>query len=381
MIYAVDDEPILLDLIKEVLEEEGFEVATFDSGAEALQRIGADDPELIISDVNMPEMSGFEFKAALEERLPQRSTPFVFLSALSKTDEIVRGLDAGVDDYLIKPVDTRVLTAKVRSILSRKTRYSTAVFHGDLCRFPFMKVLQFCELQALSGELVFTSPGFQATVPIRAGNLVPQGLENADDLLSALFDLTEGSFVIHTRLVSFADLEQVAAPEEPSRPAAPAPAVKPMGRLSAVRVKDRLFQIQTELVSYPEPQVLTIVTLDGSTVLKRASSPPPSSEREETQSHIEARHAAMEEEVRARIDGLVKQGAEDRPSARKQYYELFDAGYEEYKSGGYANALALWEQAKALCPDDKAIEVNLRIVRLKLENANGAQTPDDPPGS
>ncbi len=362
MILIVDDEASQLEFVGKTLGDDGHRVISFTRAAEALERAAEDEPELVLSDIMMPGMGGLDFKDAYQKRFPHRLTPFVFFTSLSEPGDIVRGLETGADDYLVKPVAPEVLRAKVRSLLRRKERYATPVFQGDLGRYPFIKVLQFCELHGLTGHVEFAGPDLAASVPFRSGSLA---LEPGDDRLTSLYDLTEGRFTIHSRPIDFRALEEVALPAD-STP--PDPVDRPMGKLSAVRANQRLFQIQTELASHPERQILSVAILDGNTVLKRKSPPPAGANRQLLEKLIEEQHHALETEVREKLIGLVR---DKGPTPKELFYQRFETGFEEYRKGNLEAALAAWEEAKALNPSDKAIEINLRVVRGKLEGRSG----------
>ena len=89
MIVVVDDDPLLLERIRINVQQEGYTVKAFQSAAEALSILAQEDPELVISDVMMPGMDGYAFKNEYVRRFPARKTPFVFLTALSSSEEVV----------------------------------------------------------------------------------------------------------------------------------------------------------------------------------------------------------------------------------------------------------------------------------------------------
>jgi len=366
MIFAVDDEEAYLEVVKDALEQDGLSVVAFTDPEEALDRALDDEPELIISDVRMPRLDGFGLRAALAERFPERDTPFVFLSSMADPEDVLRGLEAEVDDYLTKPIDPRILRAKVRLLLGTRKKHRVPVFHGDLQRYPFIKVVQWCELQGLTGEVEFRNQDHVATVPFRAGNIISDDLENSNIVLADLYDLEEGTFTIRTGVVDFGELSD-AGVEVRSRSALPeADRVNPMGRLSGVEVNDRLFQIQTEMVNHPEPSILTVVVLDGNTVFKRHSTPLPGADRAELEHTICQQHTAVEEEVNHRVEDLAKRKIEGPSSAKERYYQLFEAGLENYRRGELAEALEQWQEAKKLNPEDTVLDINLKVVLAKL---------------
>ncbi|MBL7988297.1 MAG: response regulator transcription factor [Chlorobi bacterium] len=118
-ILVVDDEEDIVQLLKYNLEKEGYNVATAANGAAAIQAAGGLGLDLIILDVMMPELDGFEVCRRLRAMPAHAATPIVFLTArVGEFDEIV-GLELGADDYIPKPISPRVLLARVKSILRR----------------------------------------------------------------------------------------------------------------------------------------------------------------------------------------------------------------------------------------------------------------------
>src|ERR1700694_1321474 len=101
-ILVVDDEPKLLDLVRTILEKESYTVVEAHNGYEALQRAREELPDLILLDVMMPEMDGFE---ALRELRKSTNVPVVMLTVQATENDKVRGLELGADDYIAKPFD------------------------------------------------------------------------------------------------------------------------------------------------------------------------------------------------------------------------------------------------------------------------------------
>jgi len=366
VIIAIDDDPTQLELIQVALEGAGFEVRGFTDPHAALDAIVDDEPELILADIVMPDLDGFALRAAVREQLPHRSTPFVFLSSLASPDDLVRGLEVDVDDYLVKPIDARVLAAKVHSIVARHARGGAATFAGDIASFPFIRLLQFCELHGLTGEIEFFAPGLHALIPFRGGQ--PEVDAETDTLLPTLYDLDQGRFVIRSRQVDFSQLKQAPAPRQPSSGGATR-AVSAMGRLSAVEAGSRQLQVQTELTAIPSPGVLTVVLLDGATVLKRVGDAPGDASHDDLQRRIDQQHLQVEQEIRDRLDQIVKSKAGSGESNKQRYYQLFEQGFEAYRDGAFDRAVTFWEEAQAIFPDDGTLETNLTIARAKLTRA------------
>jgi len=115
-ILVVDDKLELRTLLKSYLTQEGFEVSTANDGQEALYVARHEKPNLIILDIMMPEMGGYEFMRAYSR---EADTPIVILTAKIEENDKVLGLELGADDYVTKPFSPRELTARVRAVLRR----------------------------------------------------------------------------------------------------------------------------------------------------------------------------------------------------------------------------------------------------------------------
>ena len=115
-ILVVDDEKRLVSLVESYLAQEGYRVVTAFDGREALAVARREQPDLIILDVMMPEMDGYEF---MRQHRGAQNTPIILLTARVDDDEKVIGLELGADDYVTKPFRPRELIARVRAVLRR----------------------------------------------------------------------------------------------------------------------------------------------------------------------------------------------------------------------------------------------------------------------
>ena len=119
-VLVVDDEPNIVDIVSMALRYNDYDVVTANSGREALEAVSASKPDMIVLDVMMPELDGFEVAKRLGE---QRSDiPILFLTARDTTDDKVRGLTIGGDDYMTKPFSVEELLARIGTILKRSGR-------------------------------------------------------------------------------------------------------------------------------------------------------------------------------------------------------------------------------------------------------------------
>lgn len=115
-ILVVDDEKRLRDMLQAYLTQEGFRVVTAADGQEALFVARYERPDVIVLDLMMPEMGGYEF---LRAHSKERDTPVIILTAKLEENDKVLGLELGADDYVTKPFSLRELTARVRAVLRR----------------------------------------------------------------------------------------------------------------------------------------------------------------------------------------------------------------------------------------------------------------------
>jgi DNA-binding response OmpR family regulator len=115
-ILLVDDDAPLLEVTSIVLSAEGYRVLTAEDGLEALKVVGREELDLVVLDVMLPRMSGFEVLRKIRER---SEVPVVMLTAKSQSVDKVVGLELGADDYITKPFDTKELLARIKAILRR----------------------------------------------------------------------------------------------------------------------------------------------------------------------------------------------------------------------------------------------------------------------
>lgn len=121
-ILAVDDDPDVLGTLERVLQRENFNVTTLNSGKKALEFLESNQPDLLILDIMMPELDGITVCRTLRRDGRFAALPILFLTAKGGTDDIVEGLDAGADDYVVKPFELAELRARVHALLRRGSR-------------------------------------------------------------------------------------------------------------------------------------------------------------------------------------------------------------------------------------------------------------------
>jgi DNA-binding response OmpR family regulator len=163
-ILVVDDEARLVSLVETYLTQSGFRVMTAANGREALSVAERQEPDLIILDIMMPEMDGYEFMRAYRV---EHDTPIILLTARVDSDEKVVGLESGADDYMTKPFRPRELMARVKAVLRRSGK-----------KEPVGKVLR-------AADIVLDRSAHAVQVAERYVDLTPSEF----DLLAALMSM------------------------------------------------------------------------------------------------------------------------------------------------------------------------------------------------
>jgi len=177
-ILVVDDELSIVKFLRANLELRGYEVLTAMDGAEALKTIEMELPDLVILDIMMPEMNGFEVCSRLRE---WSQTPIIMLSARGDVSDKVKCLDLGADDYITKPFGASELIARVRAVL-RRTETTTTVSSQ-----PFFS----------SGDLAVSFAQRKVTIADKEVKLTP-----TEYRLLQEFVLNAGKVLTHTHLLN-----------------------------------------------------------------------------------------------------------------------------------------------------------------------------------
>ena len=121
-VLVIDDDPVILELLRVNFEIEGFDVICAKDGEEGLLRAQNDHPDVVISDIMMPRRDGLQLLADLKGGQSTQDLPVILLSAKAQKTEVQQGLDLGADDYITKPFDPLELIDRLNAVMTRPRR-------------------------------------------------------------------------------------------------------------------------------------------------------------------------------------------------------------------------------------------------------------------
>ena len=162
-ILVVDDEQDICEILQYNLETEGFEVVTANSAEEAME-LPLQEFGLILLDVMMGEMSGFQMARRLKNDPSTTNIPIIFITALDGEDDMVKGLNIGADDYIAKPLSMKEVKARVRAVLRRFSQSQQAVSPHDNSMIVYEGITLNLNTKTVicdGQELVFTKLEFE----------------------------------------------------------------------------------------------------------------------------------------------------------------------------------------------------------------------------
>jgi DNA-binding response OmpR family regulator len=172
-ILVVDDDAMLRRMVRFILLGEGYSVAAAGDGKQALDMLDREHVDLVVLDVSMPEMDGYQLCRTLREK--RFVMPVLFLSAHLQLDDIIAGFDAGGDDYLVKPFAPRELTARIRAILQRQARSVAPPAEDALSVNGYTLELAELSVRLPSGPVVQLTPTEQRVLRclmVNAGQII-----------------------------------------------------------------------------------------------------------------------------------------------------------------------------------------------------------------
>lgn len=198
-IYIVDDDPTTHEVLGEYLTLAGFEVRSAENGRIGLEMILADPPELVLLDVLMPEMDGFQVLDALRKTAAGKDVQVLYLTSLNRTNLKIKGLELGAEDYITKPFDRAELFARIKGALRRSSRYLhlESVMSGSLDDVGVAELMQTLDIGRKTALVKL--PEMRGEVLVDRGTFasIKQGVFQGEDALARLLLLEKGMFTVH----------------------------------------------------------------------------------------------------------------------------------------------------------------------------------------
>ncbi|MCD8313807.1 MAG: response regulator transcription factor, partial [Bacteroidales bacterium] len=174
-ILIVEDEKRVADLLKTALEESGYTATVAYDGAMGLRVFKTDRFQLVISDIILPQLNGFDLVKEIRSLDPH--VPILILTALGTTDDKLDGFDAGADDYMVKPFDLRELLARVRTLIRRQAEPAAA---------PVKQTLEYADLSIDLARHEVSRGGTLIKLSPKEFNLLAYLVENAERVISRM---------------------------------------------------------------------------------------------------------------------------------------------------------------------------------------------------
>jgi two-component system chemotaxis response regulator CheY len=204
-VLVVEDSPVMRDKIANALGQAGMEVTLSENGLDGLGKAIKERPDIVLSDVNMPVMDGWQLLRLLRAREDTKNLPFMFLTTLDSDQDRIRGYETGVDDYMGKPFVDGELVARVRRVVARARAEHGVREHGplgmtgDLRQVSVASLLAFAESERRSGLLTLSGPRGEARVGLHQGVVIAVELPDSSrapmiERLIGLVDWDVGRF-------------------------------------------------------------------------------------------------------------------------------------------------------------------------------------------
>jgi CheY-like chemotaxis protein len=188
-ILLVDDDPKLLTLLKSSLQKEGYVTSETLDGDTALRQIETEPPDLVLADVTMPAMDGFELCRLVRENPATDQVPFIFLTAKGELHDRVKGLNLGADDYISKPFHISEVTARIKVVLQRSAKLAQAAvsddkesdLRGNLEQMGMAEVVQTLGISRKTGGLKILRHSRVGKIYFEQGEIIQAALGDVKD--------------------------------------------------------------------------------------------------------------------------------------------------------------------------------------------------------
>lgn len=192
VILIIEDEINIINFIRQGLEEEGYKILVAYDGQTGIEMLHNNHIDLVILDIIIPKINGFDVCKKIRD-MGYKEIPILLLTALSKTDNIVKGLDMGADDYLTKPFKFDELKARIRTLLRRK---NLTLEHSDVLSIADLELDQnYKTVKRADKEIVLTSTEFRL---LEHFLMNPRKVMSRVDLLESVWGI---EFNINTNVV------------------------------------------------------------------------------------------------------------------------------------------------------------------------------------
>jgi DNA-binding response OmpR family regulator len=188
-VLVVDDDNSYREKAAQAMRDAGFEVVTAANGFEGLSAALKHQPSVILSDVTMPGMDGWQLLRMVRARPTLRKTPVLFLTDLQNDEQRLRGYALGVDDYVAKPFTSVELIARVERVIERAQMADEGVsngMRGDLSKVPITSLLAFAEMERRTAVVQMMREGEKATLHLRDGAVMRIDLDSEYSELKGL---------------------------------------------------------------------------------------------------------------------------------------------------------------------------------------------------
>ncbi len=209
-ILLIDNDKTYIAPLKNALSKAGFEVTCWEDGQKILELAKKLKADLIISEVDLPQISGQELFQKLRSIPEFNSTPFIFISNQKKVDERIKNIEMGIDDYITKPFYPEEVVARAQNLLTEISNLKnnqleiSRGFSGNLTEMNLVDLIQTLELGKKSAVIKLKHHSSLGTVLISGGKVVDASLDNlsSEDAIMRMFTWTIGTFVVDITTVN-----------------------------------------------------------------------------------------------------------------------------------------------------------------------------------
>ena len=181
-VLIIDDDQNICKILKEYLVYEDFSVVVANDGKEGLKKIENDNPDLIILDIMLPEMDGWEI---CQELRPENDIPIIMLSAKTKDTDKIMGLELGADDYVTKPFSPKEVVSRVKAVLRRSSSEERSSQEEDILSFPGLEINKnYRSVEVEDGEVSLTPKEFDLLLTLASA---PRQVFSREKLLNKVW--------------------------------------------------------------------------------------------------------------------------------------------------------------------------------------------------